>query len=216
MDTFGLFVHRNEQALKRIARATRGEHDFGDVANEAWLMAEAIASRTGRPADFADPEFQDLLIRHLYQALVRYTELNVRHAVRLDHAAAGDDESDTHWLANRLASDGGRDPLSHLLAGEEPVAGDGEHHPSLAGAWVKLLWMSGGRMRTVARKLLISVSHTYRCHAKAVHLAQTQNSIPFDLEGLEAHLGPWRRSRVVRIPRQLEFDFEDELPIRDN
>src|SRR5690606_27239109 len=113
MDTFGLFVHRNEQALKRIARATRGEHDFGDVANEAWLMAEAIASRTGRPVDFAVPDFQVLLVRHLSQALVRYAVLNVRHAVRLDPAAAGDDESDTHWLANRLAGDGGRVPLSH-------------------------------------------------------------------------------------------------------
>src|SRR5690606_17656973 len=159
-------LHRNEQALKRIARATRGEHDFGDVVNEAWLMAEAVASRTGLPAGFADPAFEDLLLRHLYQALVRYAERNVRHAVRLDHAAAGDDESGAHWLANRLASDNGRDPLSHLLADEEPAEGDGEHHPSLAGAWVKLLWMNGGRIRTVARKLLISVSHTYRCHAK--------------------------------------------------
>src|SRR5690606_39508618 len=118
------------------------------------------------------------------------------------------------WLANRLASDNGRDPLSHLLADEEPAEGDGEHHPSLAGAWVKLLWMNGGRIRTVARKLLISVSHTYRCHAKAIHLAETQTPIPFDFKGLETHLGPWRRSRVVRIPRQLEFDFDDDLPIR--
>lgn len=214
MDAFAHFVHCNGQALKRIARATRGDYDFGDVVNEAWLMAKAIADRSGRPADFAAPAFQDLLIRHLYQALVRYTELNVRHAVRLDHAATGDDESGAHWIENRLTSDNGRDPLSHLLAGEEPAAGDGEHHPSLAGAWVKLLWMNGGRMRTVARKLLISVSHTYRCQAKAIHLAETQTPIPFDLEGLESHLGPWRRYRVVRIPRQLEFDFDDELPIR--
>ena len=214
MDTFELFVHRNEQALKRIARATRGEHDFGDVANEAWLMAEAIASRTGRPSDFADPAFQDLLIRHLYQALVRYTELNVRHAVRLDHAATCDEESDTHWLANRLTSDEGRDPLSHLLASEEPVVVYGEHHPSLAGAWVKLLWMNGGQIRAVAQKLLISVSHTYRCHAKAVHLAKAQHPIPFSFEGRETHLGPWRRYRIFRVPRQLEFDFDEELPIR--
>ena len=156
------------------------------------------------------------MLRYLYQALVRYTELNVRKAVRLDHAVGHDaDEGEPHWLSNRLVSDNGHDPLSHLLCAEDAAGqmSDGEDHPSLAGAWLRLLRLHGNRMQAVARGLLISTSYAYRCCAKARWLAGTQNPIPFDAEGLGHRLGPWRRSRAIRIPRQLEFDFNEGLPI---
>ena len=217
MEAFPHFLRLRGNDLKRIARATRGEQQYDDVVNEAWLMAADIAACLGRPADFSDPEFQDLLIRHLYQALVRYTELHVRQAVRLDHASGHDaHEGEPHWLANRLVGgDNGHDPLSLLLCNEAAAGqiSDGEDHPSLAGAWLKLLRLHGNRMQAVARGLLISTSYAYRCCAKARWLAGTQNPIPFDAEGLVRRLGPWRRSKVMRIPRQLEFDFEEKLPV---
>lgn len=217
MDAFAHFLDLHASDLKRIAGATRGEHAFEDVVNEAWLMAMTVSARLERPIDFHDPDFRDHLLRHLYQALVRYTELNVRHAVRLDHAPGSDaGDGEPHWLMNRLASDPGRDPLSQLLAAgdgaEDKDAAAARH--SLAGAWVALLGLHGDRMQTVARRLLVSSSHAYRCFARALQLAGTQASIPFAGNGPPTQLGPWRRSRAIRIPRQLELDFSEELQLR--
>jgi hypothetical protein len=214
MDPFERFLQQRGKDLRRIARATRGEQEYADVAQEAWLMAGPLSTRCGMAPDFLDAGFQDLLLSHLYQALVRYTELNVRHAVRLDHGTGDDgEEGGQHWLMNRLASDGGHDPLSLLIAGQEEPAqsGDEEQHPSLAGAWIVLLRGCEGHMRAAAEHLLISVSHAYRCCAKARHLASRQNAIPLTPPRTAAQLGPWRRYRIMRTPRQLEFDFGGPL-----
>lgn len=67
---------------------------------EAWLMTQEFGPK-GYGLDLAQPEHQTKLIAHLYQKLVRYTELNVlnvRNTVRLDHAPGGD-ESQVHPLA---------------------------------------------------------------------------------------------------------------------
>lgn len=45
MDAFSHFLSTCGNDLKRIVRATRGEHQYDDVVNEAWLMAADIASR---------------------------------------------------------------------------------------------------------------------------------------------------------------------------
>ena len=45
-------------------------------------MACNLSARKNVVVEFLNKSFQDLLISHLYQHLVRYTELNVRHAVR--------------------------------------------------------------------------------------------------------------------------------------
>jgi hypothetical protein len=219
MDAFTHFLELHASDLKRIARATRGEHPYEDVVHEAWLMAAEISARLERPVDFHDGDFRDLLLRHLYQALVRYTELNVRHAVRLDHAPGNDAGDDgAHWLMNRLVSDQGQDPFSRLLDAEDGAeakdAAAARH--SLAGAWVALLGRHDDRMQAVARTLLVSSSHAYRCFAGALSLARAQASIPFGGSGPPTQLGPWRRSRAIRIPRQLELDFREELPLRQH
>lgn len=216
MEPFEIFVTQQQSALKRIARATRGEHQYEDVVNEAWLMARTIADRYGPGLDFANTEFQQLLISHLYQSLARYTELNVRHATRLDHSPDGEDRPNP--LMDRLASDDSHDPLSRLLAEESRSAStrfdDGDWHPSLASAWIRLLRRHEGRMRYVASRLLVSIPHAYVCCAKARWLATVQHPIPFDPRAMEVRLGPWHSKRVIRIPRQLEFDFVEELPLR--
>ncbi|WIH04506.1 hypothetical protein KHF85_17275 [Xanthomonas translucens pv. graminis] len=214
MDPFECFSRQRAADLKRIARATRGEHLYGDVVNEAWLMAVTLSSRHSRPMDFQDAQFQDLLLRHLYQAMVRYTELNVRHAVRLDHGTGEDaDGGRAHPLMNLLSSDGGRDPLAYLGENEEAQnAHIEELSPCLAGAWLALLRSHGQRMRLVADHLLISVSYAYRCCAKASCIAGRQNAIPFRAAA-RAQFGPWRRYRTLRMPRQLEFDFEERLAL---
>ena len=213
MDAFARFVNLHASDLKRIARATRGEHPFEDVVHEAWLMATDISARLERPVDFHDVDFRNLLLRHLYQALVRYTELNLRHAVRLDHGNGHDDDAGApHWLMDRLPSDGGRDPLSCLMEAEEATRAPDldAPHSSLAGAWIVLL-RDCGNTAAVAASLLISISHTYRCRARAEMLARVQHAIPLTPPRSAAELGPWRRHRATRVPQQLAFDFEGPL-----
>lgn len=210
MDAFSRFVQQHRDDLKRIARATRGEHQYDDVVSEAWLMAQQLSAKHPTPSPFDTDWFEGLLIRHLYQKLVRYTELNVRHAVRLDHAI-GDDADGAHPLMDKLPVDDGRDPLSYLLAVEAskdaPTTDD--IPPSLAGAWLLLLQRYGNRMRPVAGHLLISLSYAYRCCAQARWFARHQNALR--LETSATQLRAWRRHRATRAPRQLEFAFEEGL-----
>lgn len=216
MKAFERFILERRQDLKRIARHTRGEHSYDDAVNEAWLMAETVSARLHVPIDFLDATFQQVLLSHLYQHLVRYTDLNVRHAVRLDHAAPGDDEhTAAHPLSNMLSSDDGSDPLSLLIAAEEKPCRPShanEHH-SLASAYLMLLDHFGNRMRNVANHLLISTSYAYRCCAKAHLFTGCQHALELAPPVSMTMLRPWRRQRALRIPRQMEFDFDDKLPL---
>lgn len=218
MEGFDRFVAERGQDLKRIARATRREHQYEDVVNEAWVMALTISAKYDVTPDFRDARFQDLLIRHLYQELVRYTELNVRHAVRLDHSTRSDaEEGSAHPLMNELSGDDGKDPLSYLLAIEDTAHQRHEEDDlhSLAGAWLKLIRRCGNRMGSVADYLLISISYAYRCCAKAQWLAIHQGAIALKIPRQKSELRPWRRYRMARTPRQLEFDFEERLELHD-
>ncbi|QWP78512.1 hypothetical protein J5226_09020 [Lysobacter sp. K5869] len=214
MDPFQRFLCEHEKALKRIASHTRREHSYEDVVNEAWLMADTLAARDGIAADFGDPAFQQRLLSHLYQHLVRYTELHVRRSVRLDHAPGdGSDPGASHPLLNRLTSDDGHDPLSLLLAAEARPAAPtqaNERH-SLAGTYLTLLNHLGNRMPRVARHLLISRSYAYRRFADARTITANQHALLLNPPASACALRPWRRERAERIPRQLEFDFDEGL-----
>ena len=219
MDAFARFQCDRGKDLRRIASATRGEHSLDDVRQEAWLIADQVAHRTGRAKDFDDPDFQSLLIAFLYQALVRYTELNVRLAVRLDHAPTGnDDDGQSHPLFGKLTSDQGRDPLSYLLAVE---TGDKDEAPSdaallgtNAGAWVVLLRQCDNRMHTASMRLLISLSHAYHCVARTRQRATYQTALALRPRESEPRLGAWRKARYDRVPKQLSFDFDPVLELR--
>lgn len=216
MDVFTQFVQQRTPDLKRIARATRGEQQFDDVVNEAWLMLERLSGRAGARLDPCDPAVQQHLLSHLYQSLVRYTELHLRHAVRLDHGTGdASDDGAPHPLMQRLVSDGGRDPLASLLQAEEAPP-DAEREPaafSLAAAYLLLLQRFDYRKRAVAGHLLISVSQTNRCFARVYRLAEQQHAIALARPQQHAVVAPWRRSRFVRIPRQLAFDFDEQLAL---
>ncbi|MET4729225.1 hypothetical protein ABIE09_003038 [Lysobacter enzymogenes] len=214
MDEFDRFVAEHQKDLKRISSHTQREHSYQDVVNEAWLMADTLATRSSISIDFGDPAFRSLLLSHLYQHLVRYTDLNVRRAVRLDHAIGDDDAPGAaHPLFNALASDDGRDPLALLLAAEAmpaPVSLANERH-SLASAYLTLLDHFRNRMRCVARHLLISVSYAYRRCADARLITAHQHALLLAPPASVSALRAWRRERAIRAPRQLEFDFEEKL-----
>ena len=159
---FDRFIAQCKVALNRISRHSRGEFALEDVRSEAWVMWRTLAAN-GRSLDLADPQDQETLIARLYQQLVRYTELNVRNAVRLDHAPGDADEP--HPLAYLLSAGERHDPLVALIEVEEARSRDlaestaGE---SLAGAYLHLLRRFDNRMAEVAAHLLISVSYCYR------------------------------------------------------
>lgn len=209
---FDRFFEQRKEDLKRISRHSRGEFALDDVRSEAWVMWRTLATN-GRPLQLADPQDQETLIAHLYQQLVRYTELNVRNAVRLDHAPGDADEP--HPLAHLLSAGEHHDPLVALLEAEqsrgrelaEPTASE-----SLAGAYLHLLRRFDNRMVEVAAHLLISVSYCYRRCAEARHLAVFQRPLPPGVlnkgDAAASITGPWRSFRITRMPVQLCFDFE--------
>lgn len=218
MDALMQFLVQREDTLRGVAGATRGQHRYEDVRQQAWLEARELAGEQGRAPDaFLDPVFQEQVIRRLCRKLI-HADRKFRFATRLDHGRSG--EEHCHPLALRLVSDDGRDPLFALLDAEAAVdEPDEDLLPfSLALAWAMLLRRHDQRMRTVATRLLISVSHAYRCCAKARWIAAHQHPIP--LESIPADIslrsGPWRRQRAERVPRQLILDFDDRLDLGDS
>lgn len=210
---FERFVADRRRDLQRISRSTRSEHSLADVVNEAWIEAMNLEGK-GHCIEFLSPPFQQLLISHLYQRLVRYTDLKVRHGMRLDHAAPGDDGEASHWLLRTLVSDGGEHPLTLLERLEESSSAEPCPGSSQAGAYAVLLDRFHNSMRAVSNYLLISRSYAYRRCAHAKMIVECQRGI-LSSGTTASHADfprPWRKSRYLRIPLQLSLPLDDELP----
>ena len=210
-DVFQQFVFQRKGDLQRISRATRGEHRFDDVVNEAWIMAYSTRASNGSPVDLSGEEGQQQLLRYLYSHLVNFTERKIRNAVRLDHAPkdSGGEEGG-HPLAHVLASNERRDVLDELIDQEAGVSLEAKlaEHGSLAATYVYLLRRYGNNMAAVANYLRISRSYAYRCRAKAEKQAIFMQHIPMPpVDPLIFR--PWRSFRLCRPHVQLEFDFND-------
>lgn len=214
-DAFTPFLRAHRQDWRRISRHTRGEHSPEDVQAEAWLMLATLQDK-GIALDLQRPDHQSLLISHLYQHLVRYTELHVRNAVRLDHAPNGDD-GDRHPLAYLLAADAAYDPAVALMHAEDQREAALEHdpsaHQSIAAAYLYLLRYYDNRMGAVANHLMISLSYCYRHCAHARLLAMHQEALPATAMAADPKFlpGAWRRFRLVRTPVQLSLDFDSDM-----
>jgi len=57
-------------------------------------------------------------------------------------------------------------------------------------------------------------SYAYRCCAKARQLATHLQHIPIPVSNEGRIPGPWRNFRLRRMPVQLSFHFDDELPFQ--
>jgi hypothetical protein len=218
---FDVFCNQRKKDLQRISRHTCGEYEFSDVKTEAWLMAEDMRNTKGLAIDWIDQKAQNLLLSYLYQHLVRYTELNLRYAVRLDHWANDDGGDAPHPLLNKLAADRTADPLIALSAKEESLkaqASEPDCHYSLASAYIYLLRRFDNKMTAVADHLLISLSYCYAHYAKVRMFADRQHPMPIHQATIHDDFLPraWRHFRLRRAPRQLAFDFEtDQHPALD-
>lgn len=211
---FNQFIALRTTDLQRIKRATRNEHDLPDIIHEAWLMARDLHDRRGIPIDFQDPDCLELLISHLYNHLVRYTDRKVRTAARLEAPIGAWKVEDQPSLGSLLPGDSGLQPLTILIQREEQARErtEADVPDSMVRGYVRLL----GRfhtMRAVANHLLISVSHAYRCRNRALRIAHIQPPVPTQMMDKNFMPGPWRRRRYQRVPLQTSFDFDDELPL---
>lgn len=215
MDCFTRFSVDRSTDLRRIARHTRGEHTYEDVINEAWLMAATLADRDQVVIDYSDPSFQDMLIAHLYQHLVRYTDLCVRHAKRLDAPVFNDGSSESTYIDSVIGNDDAT-PLDNLIEHETASlrkSSPNDNH-SIASAYLILLERFDYRMRRLSTYLNISIQHTYR-RFKAIQIqTSAQHALPLAPAATRDTLRPWRHERYIRIPRQMEFDFNEYLPLR--
>jgi hypothetical protein len=170
-DGFASFVRQRQDDIKRIAKRTRGEYQPAEVQNVAWLLAQDMHSRKGIPIDFLNPDYQERLLSHVYQELVRYRETHVRHAIRLNHGSTDDDENE-HPLMHTLVSDDGRDPLAELLVPEAATLTQGvDISYSLAADYAHLLGQFDNNLQAVADFLLISISAVRRRCSHAIWLA---------------------------------------------
>jgi hypothetical protein len=184
------------------------------VQAEAWLMLATLQDK-GITLDLDVPGHQALLISHLYQHLVRYTELNVRNAVRLDHAPNGE-EGEVHPLSHLLAADAYYDPVMALMHAEDQGQSALERslsaHPSMAAAYLYLLRYFNNQMVAVADHLMISLSYCYRRCKHARLLAIHQEALPATAMASDPDFvpGAWRRFRLSRTPIPLSFDFDSD------
>ncbi len=215
-EAFEAFCTIKKRRLAAIARCTRGEAEPGDVKSIAWEMAGLIQSQGDIEIDFLNPDCQDRIIAYTYQKLVAYAEKTVRYAIRLDHGPPGADDT-APTLMERLRDPGSPDPVEQLIAWEEyqePPTVD--PHRSCACAYVLLLRHFNGRMPAVAHFLRISVSHTYRCCARARQTEVQQIPISMHVQDAAFQPRPWRSFKLCRVPRQLALDFGEGLFDKDS
>ena len=207
---FKRFITLRDKDIRRIASHTRGEYTVSDVQNEGWLIACDLAGTEDMMVTtLAGPEFQETVLGHLYQRLVRYGDRKVRHAVRLDQK--DQDGPDKYDLLDEAGGAELLDPLATLMAQEAkpPQNDDPSPHDTQAGAFVYLLRRNGRNVRSLADYLLISVSHCYRRIARERHLVEHQCSMAFGT----AHDDPgfplrrWRNFRIRRTIPQLNSGF---------
>lgn len=214
---FTEFLRSHRQDWRRISRHTRGEHSPEDVQAEAWLMLATLRDK-GVTLDLHTPGHQSLLISHVYQHLVRYTELNVRNAVRLDHAPNGQD-GEVHPLAHLLAADAHYDPVMALMHAQDQRQSERESdlnaHQSMAAAYLCLLRRFNNQVAAVASHLMISLSYCYRRCAHARLLAILQEVLPAAAMATDPDFvpGAWRHFRLLRAPVQLSFDFDSDIDL---
>jgi hypothetical protein len=209
--SFAEFLDSHRKDLLRISRATRGEASLEDVQAEAWLLIADLGSK-GLRIDLRLAEHQQLVLARLYQHLVRYTELNVRYAIRLDHSPGGQ-EGEVHPLAHLLAADERSDPIVALMHAQDQMNIDPEvlsPHRSLAGAYLYLLDHLNNQMDALAEHLLISLSYCYRRCSHARVLATHQQPLPASAMPKDETFIPsaWRQFRLQRQQEQLNLDLE--------
>lgn len=104
MHQFEAFVEARRGDLRRIAYATKGEMELGDIINDAWLIAMEIGEGMDEPFDFSCLEHQNKLLAWLGARHGKYADKTVRYAVKLDRGWDQPEEEKTGAALSRVLS----------------------------------------------------------------------------------------------------------------
>lgn len=206
-------MSRHADALRDIARWSRGEANRDDIRNQIWLEATELEERLGRPPALHDADDAAEVLRGVR-----------RHFDRLQRAARGlrsidqplgDDAGPCY--ADLLAGDDGAHPLTLLESLEEPASQPALPAPchSEVAAWHWLALRFDRRTVDLAAYLLISTSWCYARRRRARRRALAQQplpqALPLDQREQAAALQPWRKFKLPPrgrgTPDQLTFDY---------
>lgn len=198
MEPFQAFLVQRRSELRRIARMTRGEHTPEDVENEAWLIADRIASKRGVPINFSLRTDQELVLGWLHNEVVKYADKQVRYAVKLDKDWDKEDaDSTAYTMAQLLTAPETFDPAILLLRREEvpdPHALT-KHSYSQASAYVILLsrfdWDTdelAAHLRILVRTLRDRVHWSHAWTRLQNSLFDGLQTVPLDFEPTKARV----------------------------
>lgn len=151
-DAFEKFKRDQKAAFTRIARATRGTHDVGDLESEAWLIAIEIGKRRGCRVDLSNQAEQDQVLAWLYKRFVDFVAGKFKQSI--------DQESDAEstWH-ERLAASEDSDPLEQLIRIDDqqvPIA-SAKKSFSQYSAYVVLLERFGTNVLRLTEYLSVSL-----------------------------------------------------------
>lgn len=201
MHRFEVFSRERRNDLKRIAYATRGEMTADDLTSEAWLLAQDIEEKLGRPFDFASELDQDRLLAWMYSKFVKYADKAVRNAVKLD--VGWDDEAEEGAgvrLSKLLTAPDNSDPHKQRMAQEESLEllQAVRRSYSQAAAFVILLVRTDWDVRALAADLWLGVATLRRRMGQAADLATRQSTLFDGVEEIPLDFAPYRRRRRLQ------------------
>jgi hypothetical protein len=199
VDSFLAFIQKWKLNLQRIARATRYDVTVDDLQQDAFLLANEIGNRRGRPIDFSVPADQELVIRAVNLKNVKRGDWHLRKSVRIDY---GDEGETPTSILERLAAQASSDPLIALLLKETALDAEAmlANSYSQATAYVMVLVRFNYRKEEVRAYLFISDSTLYKRVAFAADTVRVQPSLFDRIERITNDFMPRRgKGYAVRV-----------------
>lgn len=214
---FQAFLNSCRADLRRIAGCSRGEYSVDDLSGEAWLISEEIGRKRGFAVDLSNCDDQQFVLARLYNKLIRFTEKNLRFAVRLDRDWDSDDsEYAVNRLARLLSAPEEFDPLVRMQT-EEDQSGSlklVEHSYSQASAYVILLDRFDWELEVLARSLNLVTAVLRRRMLKSGAHMKRQPSLFDRIQSIELDFVPMVARCGIRVSypvldvQQLEWEFQ--------
>jgi len=109
-DAIARFFRQRKSDLMRIAGATQGELEEGDVQNTAYEIAVEIQARRGKAFDFDSEADRTELIKWTYARLVKFADKHLRFAVSLDEDPKEDRPTRATIIARGVKAQESSDP----------------------------------------------------------------------------------------------------------
>jgi len=160
--------------LSRIAYATRGELELGDIENTAYEIAVEIQEQRGKSFDFDSEMDRTQLLKYLHARLVKFADKSLRFAVSLDEDPDEERPTQATLVARSIKAHESSDPVVLLARAES----EREAEEALLARYSELvaylfLFRRYDTRKRLAQFLHIDKSTLYyrvcRAHSRAEH-----------------------------------------------